>query len=84
MAAAQVTTREVSMWLRKICKDEGSNPDGCMSMYLAENGLFAVQGDQLDAETFGNLENVLPGEGAVFIKPEIVVEAVQRYRQGLP
>jgi hypothetical protein len=55
-----------------------------MSMYLAENGLFAVQGDQLDAETFGNLENVLPGEGAVFIKPEIVVEAVQRYRQGLP
>jgi hypothetical protein len=70
------------MWLRKICKDKDSVPDGCMTMYLDEGGWFTVQGNQLDADTYAHLENVLPGESAVRIKPEIVVEAVRRYQQG--
>lgn len=72
------------MWLRKIFKDEQSNPDGCMTMYLDEGGWFTVQGDLLDGDTYANLENVLPGEGAVRIKPEIVIEAVRRYQGGHP
>jgi hypothetical protein len=67
------------MRLEKLAKDLGSNPDGCQTVYLAEDGRLGVQGDLVDADTHANLENLLPGEGAVFIKPEIVLEAVRRY-----
>ena len=67
------------MRIDKLAKDAQSNPTGCMTMYLAENGWFAAQGPLVDSDTHGNLENVLPGEGAVFIKPQVVIEAVQRY-----
>ena len=70
------------MRLRKICKDEQSNPTGCQTMYLAENGMFAVQAVGADADTLGNVENLLPGEVVGFIKPEIVIEAVRLYQQG--
>lgn len=67
------------MHLEKLAKDADSNPSGCQTVYLAEDGRFGVQGDMLDEDTHANLENVLPGEGAVLIKPEIVIEAVRRY-----
>lgn len=70
------------MHLRKICKDPESNPTGCQSVYLAENGMMAVQGLEMDAETFSNMENLLPGEAGVLIKPEILVEAARRYQEG--
>ncbi|MGH4013411.1 MAG: hypothetical protein ACRDSL_05650 [Pseudonocardiaceae bacterium] len=38
-----------------------------------------MQGQLVDADTHANLEHPLPGEGAVLIKPEIVIEAVRRY-----
>lgn len=69
------------MWLRKICKDPDSNPSGCQTMYLAENGMFGVQGVQADADTLLHVENFLPGEGVVLIKPEIVLEAARRYQE---
>lgn len=69
------------MRLKKLAKDPGSNPDGCPTVYLAEDGRLSVQGDLVDADTHAELENLLPGEAAVFIKPEIVIEAVRRYQE---
>lgn len=70
------------MRLEKLAKDEESKVSGCQTMYLAENGMFTVQGIEADADTIGNVEHLLPGEGVVFIKPEIVIEAVRRYQAG--
>lgn len=68
------------MQLEKICKDPESNPNGCQSIYLADNGMCGVQGLTMDDDTFANMENLLPGEGGVLIKPEIVIEAANRLR----
>lgn len=48
-------------------------------MYLDEEGWFTVQGVLVDADTLGNVENFVDGEGVVRIKPEIVIEAVRQY-----
>lgn len=69
------------MRLEKLAKDAGSGVTGCHAVYLDEGGWFTIQADAVDTDTFGNLENVLPGEAAVRIKPEVVVEAVRRYQQ---
>lgn len=68
------------MRLQKLCKDPDSNPTGCQSVYLAENGMMAVQGLAMDADTLANMENVLPGESGVLIKPEIILEAARLYQ----
>ncbi|MFD0856817.1 hypothetical protein ACFQ07_31585 [Actinomadura adrarensis] len=68
------------MKLTKLYKDKGSGGEGCPTVYLAENGDFVVQGLQLDGATAGELENVLDGETAVRIAPEVVIGAVERYR----
>lgn len=68
------------MRLERLAKDAGSGVDGCPAMYVAEDGSFVVQGDLLDEDTIGNLQNVLPGEGAVQIRPEVVIEALRRYQ----
>ncbi len=70
------------MQLRKLCKDPDSNPSGCQTVYLAENGMFAVQGLRMDAETAANMVNVLPEETGVLIKPEIILEAARLYQAG--
>ncbi len=68
------------MRLERLAKDEDSNKNGgCHTIYLDEGGSFVAQGDLLDADTRANLESVLPGEGGVRIKPEVVIEAVRRY-----
>ena len=68
------------MHLQRLAKDQDSYAvGGCHTMYLDQGGWFTVQGDQLDADTHANLENVLSGERAVRIKPEVVIEAVRRY-----
>jgi hypothetical protein len=48
-------------------------------VYVGEDGDFVVQGVRLDSDTFSNLENVLPGETAVRISPEVILGAVERY-----
>lgn len=70
------------MQLRKLCKDPESNPGGCQSVYLAENGMFAVQGLKMDADTAANMVDVLPEEAGVLIKPEIILEAARLYQAG--
>ncbi len=68
------------MRLERLAKDADSNKKGaCHTVYLDEGGMFTVQGDEVDDDTYANLEAVLPGEGAVRIKPEVVIEAVLRY-----
>jgi hypothetical protein len=76
------TDREAVVRLQKLCKDPESNPGGCQSVYLAENGMMAVQGLTMDADTFANMEHVLPGESGVLIKPEIILEAARLYQAG--
>jgi hypothetical protein len=66
------------MKLTLLAKDNSSGREGCPSVYCAEDGSLVVQGDLLDSTTEANLLNVLPGEGAVRIKPEIVREALAR------
>lgn len=68
------------MKLTKLYKDQGSGGNGCPTVYLAESGELVVQGYGVDSATFGELENVLPGEGAVRISADVIVGAVERYR----
>lgn len=64
------------MELTLLAKDESSGMTGCPSVYLAEDGSLVVQGLTLDPATQATLRNVLPGESAVCIAPEIVRTAL--------
>jgi hypothetical protein len=66
------------MELTLLAKDRDSGREGCPSVYFAEDGSLVIQGDLLDSATQANLLHMLPGEGAVRIKPEIVREALAR------
>lgn len=67
------------MALTLLAKAHESGRDGCPSVYLDdEDGSLVIQGDQLDSSTQANLLNVLLGEGAVRIKPEILRAALAR------
>lgn len=66
------------MRLERLAKDEDSGNFGCPAVYLAEDGGLVVQAQLVDGDTHGNLENVLPGEGAVHIKRSVVEAALRR------
>ncbi|MEU5992122.1 hypothetical protein ABZ806_24400 [Spirillospora sp. NPDC047418] len=68
------------MKLVMLYKDQGSGGNGCPSVYLAENGDLVVQGHAVDDDTFAELTNVLPGENAVRIAPDVIEGAVERLR----
>ena len=70
------------MKLTMLYKDQGSGGNGCPAVYIGESGELIVQGRSLDAATFGELENVLEGETAVRISPEVILGAVERFRKG--
>lgn len=67
------------MKLTMLHKDPASDTGSCPSIYVAENGDFVVQGYCLDADTQANLCDVLPGESAVRISAEILLDAVKMY-----
>ncbi|ROO51252.1 hypothetical protein EDC02_6124 [Micromonospora sp. Llam0] len=69
------------MKLTRLYKDPGSGGNGCPTVYLAESGELVIQGHLLDGDTLGELENVLPGEGAVRISADVVLGAIERYRE---
>jgi hypothetical protein len=48
---------------------------------MREDGMAVVQAPEVDADTFAGLPNVLPGERAVYIKPEVILEAADKIRQ---
>jgi hypothetical protein len=66
--------------LTLLAKDVESGKNGCPSVYLDEEGLLVIQGGTLDVATRTNLINMLPGEDAVRIKPDIVREALANLR----
>lgn len=68
------------MKLVMLYKDQGSGGNGCPSVYLAENGDLVVQGHAVDGGTFAELANVLPGENAVRIAPDVLEGAIERLR----
>ncbi|MEU0517153.1 hypothetical protein [Streptosporangium sp. NPDC006007] len=68
------------MKLTMLYKDSNSGGQGCPSVYLADSGEMVVQGVQLDADAMGELANLLPGETAIRIDPEIIMGAVRRYQ----
>lgn len=70
------------MKLTMLYKDQGSGNGGRPAVYIGESGEFVVQGQSLDAETFGELANVLEGEVAVRISPDVIMGAVDRFRKG--
>lgn len=68
------------MQLDMLYKDQGSGGGGCPSVYLADSGEFVIQGQAVDSDTQSNLINVLPGESAVRISPDVILGAVAEYR----
>lgn len=69
------------MKLTMLYKDQNSGGNGCPSVYLTDSGDFVVQGSALDRAVLTQLENVLPGESAVRISPEVIMGAVERYHR---
>ncbi len=63
-----------------IAKDNESGKNGCPTFYdIAEAPEdCVVQGYLLDPDTAANLRNVLPGEGAVRIKKQVLIDALAR------
>jgi hypothetical protein len=68
------------MRIEMLYKDQNSGANGCPAVYLAENGQIVVQGPAIDQDTFSNLADVLPGEIALQIAPEVLFGAVDRLR----
>jgi hypothetical protein len=73
--------RRAVMKLRKLAKDPRSNTGECPSVYVAEDdpAVMVVQGKRLDADTAGELRDVLADETAVRISTETIVGAVEKY-----
>jgi hypothetical protein len=65
--------------LRMLAKDQSSGEQGCPSVY-EDNGEFVVQGPE---HGLAGLANVLPGETAVRISPDVVRAALARLDAGL-
>lgn len=68
------------MKVEMLFKDQSSGGNGCPAIYLTDNGQVVVQGPGVDPETFANLANVLPGETALRIAPEVLLGAADRLR----
>jgi hypothetical protein len=68
------------MKLTMLYKDQNSGGNGCPSVYATDAGDLVVQGAVLDGATFEQLANVLPGEGAVRISPDVLIGALERLR----
>lgn len=66
-----------------LAKDGGSGEQGCPSVW-AQDGELIFLGPEVDGGTLGHLDNVLPGETAVRIKPEVIRAALARYDAGTP
>jgi hypothetical protein len=66
--------------LIKLYKDPNSGNGGCPTVYAGSPGRLVIQADQVDADTYSELENVLPGEMAVEIDAAIILRAAEIYK----
>ena len=64
-----------------LAKDPDSGGGGCPSVHWREDGMAVVQAQEGDADTFAGLPNVLPGERAVYIKPDVILRAADEIRK---
>jgi hypothetical protein len=76
-----IVRTEMSMKTTLLAKDSGSGNGGCPSVHWREDGMAVVQAPEVDAATFGHLPNVLPGERAVCIDPQVILAAADEIRQ---
>lgn len=66
------------MRLERLAKDADSGDDGCPGVELdLDNGDLVVTGEAVDG---AQIPHLLPGEGVVRLKPEVVAEAMRRYQ----
>lgn len=68
------------MKVEMLAKDVTSGNGGCQSVYLREDGRAVVQAPEVDADTLSHLVNVLPGERAVHIDPDVILRAADLIR----
>lgn len=66
---------EINVKTTLLAKDADSGNGGCPSVHMREDGMVVVQAPEVDAETFTQLPNVLPGERAVYIDPQVILQA---------
>ena len=64
-----------------LAKDKDSGGGGCPSVHMREDGMAVVQAPEVDADTFGQLPNRLPGERAVYIDPDVILRAADEIRK---
>ncbi|WP_046471917.1 hypothetical protein [Allosalinactinospora lopnorensis] len=69
------------MELTLLEKDGKSNVKDCPSVYLADTGELVIQGTEVTGADASALQNPLPGETVVRISPEIILRAVEKYKQ---
>lgn len=68
------------MKLTLLAKDGASGVKDCPSVYVADTGELVVQGCELTASEMAEVHNPLSGETAVRIPPDVVIDAIERYR----
>ena len=74
---------EINVKTTLLAKDADSGNGGCPSVHMREDGMAVVQAPEVDAETFGQLPNVLPGERAVYIDPQVILQAADEIKKHL-
>lgn len=69
------------MRLQMLAKASDSKIERCPAVYVAQEDstVMVVQGKLLDAQTTGELRDLLADESAVRIPAETVIRAVERY-----
>jgi capsule polysaccharide export protein KpsC/LpsZ len=76
-----IVETEMSMKTVQLAKDDASGDGGCPSVHWREDGMAVVQAQEVDADTFAGLPNVLPGERAVYIRPDVILRAADEIRK---
>ena len=66
--------------LRRLAKLDTSGTNGCPAVYAIDDmpDDLVIQGDQASPEIMAKVENPLPGETAIVIKREVVLEALRK------
>lgn len=68
--------------LEMLAKQHDSGNGGCPAVYIRRaDGKCVVQAQAVDVDTFGGLQNVLPGEQAVWIDPDVILRAADALRR---
>ena len=76
-----IVETENSMKTVQLAKDRDSGNGGCPSVRMREDGMAVVLAPEVDADTLAGIPNVLPGERAVYIKPDVILRAADEIRK---